>query len=289
MSAGDPKREPQSAKSAANSADKTTASSAKDAAAKSGVDKKAKGKPVDPKVDEAKAARAKEKEAKAKAKAEKKAEKERRANDPRYKGFKGFIRRMLEFMPLWAWVLCFGLVLALFMVGGAIATMSNLQVGNDSPDGKPSQVRMEYPAATTTGKYDKDTDKPAASQQQYIPDYNYQPQQQWTPPATQAPTNTDNQSTKTSESKPKPSEGSPSSPRPAPSTSNPGPTSNPAPAPTPVNPAPGPGPGNGGGPAPGPGNGGGGNPGNPGGGGGGEAPVEPAPGGPGAALNIPFL
>ncbi|MBC2681403.1 hypothetical protein GSS87_03145 [Corynebacterium sp. 4HC-13] len=228
MSAGDPKRKPQPATPSPNAADKTSVMSKKDAAMKPGTNGKTPGR--------------------------------RPANSDRYKGFKGFIRRMLEFMPLWAWILCFGLVMALILVGGAIITMSNLQVGNAGPDGKPSQVQVKYPAATTTGKYDNDTDKPAASQQRYVPDYDYQPEQT-TSTTSESPKSTSSQSTKPSESKPKPSDTRPSSQQPSSPPSVPTPTHiNPAPLPTSEHPSPNPG-------------GGGTDPGN----GGGNSPVEPQP------------
>lgn len=59
-----------------------------------------------------------------------------------------------NFMPVWAWILAVGLVLALLSAIVAFAVMSDAKTTSTGGVGEATQVTPSYPAATTTGKYD---------------------------------------------------------------------------------------------------------------------------------------
>ncbi|RIX33842.1 hypothetical protein D3M95_09115 [Corynebacterium falsenii] len=59
-----------------------------------------------------------------------------------------------DFMPVWAWILAVGLVLALLSAIVSFAVMSSAKTTTTGGVGEATQVTPSYPAATTTGKYD---------------------------------------------------------------------------------------------------------------------------------------
>lgn len=122
---------------------------------------------------------------------------------------KGIIGKALDFMPAWAWILSFGLIMAIIAAIIAVTAMNSTEVGKGGANSKPSQVTPNYPEATTSGTWTQS--RPANPQPYYDPgyqpDYNYAPE---TPTSEESAT--ENSSKPSSE--PRPSE----APRPRPST-----------------------------------------------------------------------
>lgn len=165
--------------------------------------------------------------------------------------FGRFIEKLQSIMPIWAWVVAMGVIMAILLSLLAVGMMKNMDVSKDSHGGN-AAVTPSRPAATTTGKWDSEPDIGGG-------DGSYDPNQEqyYAPAETAAP---ETSAAESSSAKPsaKPDNKRPSnSPRPnSPAPSAPAEPGNPAqPAPS-TNPSPSPDPGNGNGTTPGNGNGG---------------------------------
>lgn len=102
-------------------------------------------------------------------------------------------------MPWWAWILVLGLIAAVLASALAFAMMKSEQGKPGSPQSKPAGESRTYPAATTTGKYDKERETAPVQP----PNSGYIPPAQPQVPVETAPTETSASETKTTE-KPKP-------------------------------------------------------------------------------------
>ena len=162
--------------------------------------------------------------------------------------FASTVRKMEHIMPLWAWVLAIGAIFALLFALLAGIMMNNLDVGKDSLDGDNTTISPSHPAATTTGKWDKEPEI-GGGDGSYGTGYdpNYVPQA----PLSTVQENTKESAPSSEKKKPeesKPAESSqPSNPSPPPASTNPSPdplpTQDPVPTSAPGTPVPNPAPG----------------------------------------------
>lgn len=107
--------------------------------------------------------------------------------------------RLRAIMPWWAWILVLGLIAAVLASALAFAMMKSEQGKPGSPQSKPAGESRTYPAATTTGKYDKERETAPVQP----PNSGYIPPAQPQVPVETAPTETSASETKTTE-KPRP-------------------------------------------------------------------------------------
>lgn len=96
-----------------------------------------------------------------------------------------------RFLPLWAWVLIVGAVVAAAGAYFAAEMMKNVEVDDSSHSSLLTSIHPSYPAPTTTGKWDETStatsEESSSGSSDYGGYYNYAPQQ---PLFTDAPTDT---------------------------------------------------------------------------------------------------
>lgn len=148
--------------------------------------------------------------------------------------FDRFMDKAQSIMPIWAWVVCVGIIMAILLSILAFFMMKTLDVGRDSFTGGDTTLSPPHPAATTTGKWD---DAPEIGGGDGTAGSVYT--EYYVPPAPAEPSTEEPQTSepKPSSSKPKPSD----SPKPEPSAPNapttsapPAPSANPSPSPEPT-------------------------------------------------------
>lgn len=107
--------------------------------------------------------------------------------------------KLRAIMPWWAWILVLGLIAAVLASALAFAMMKSGQGKPGSSQSEPVGESRTYPAATTTGKYDKERETAPVQP----PNSGYIPPAQPQVPVETAPTETSASEKKTTE-KPKP-------------------------------------------------------------------------------------
>lgn len=150
-----------------------------------------------------------------------------KGSDNNESAMRRFLGKMESIMPLWAWVVALGVVLAIALSITAAVVMKTMDVGTDSLDGEPRSFQPSYPAATTTGKWDDAPDIEGGDGSAYVdPNYNYVPP---APVETEPTSESSSAPSETSSKKPpKPEPGRGEKPEKPRKPSNPG-NGNPAP------------------------------------------------------------